>query len=120
MTSKVQAYDLSDGSAKWFVRGTEDPEEAIRVVLDEYPEATEDLIPEDADVDYDIVARVERIGWFRFSPCFCGDHGWHLDFSNGPGRGRFRGVYLDLDAVEQHFDCDDDLLTDAALMKETV
>lgn len=39
-----------------------------------------------------------RVGWFRTSPCWCGEHGWHLDAlgddrpQTPAGRGAFMGV----------------------------
>lgn len=108
--AKLQAYDLHDGSAKWFVRGTEDVAIAFKTVMSEYPECTEDLLPEE-DIGYDLefVPDVERVGWFRFSPCHCGEHGWHLDLVNGPGRGRFLGVWLNIVTKELQFESDNDL-----------
>jgi hypothetical protein len=41
-----------------------------------------------------------RVGWYRWTPChpsscFDGDgHSGHLGYADGPGRGVFRGVYL--------------------------
>lgn len=103
MTTK--AYQIHDGAAKWFVRGTDDPEAALEVLLDQYPEAAEHVEAE--DVDLELVPSAERAGWFRFSPCHCGDHGWHLGDVNGPGRGNFLGVLLDVTGVELVFESDE-------------
>jgi len=59
---------------------------------------------EDAE---DVRARVEhidsltpRVGWYRWTPCHessCydgGGHSGHLGYADGPGRGVFRGVFL--------------------------
>lgn len=120
MTAKMKAYQIQDGSARWFVRGTTDPEEAFKVLMDEYPEAEEDVwIEEDLGFDLELVPEVEQVGWFRFSPCTCGEHGWHLDSRSGPGRGNFVGVWLSVAAVPLQFDGEEPL-TDCGTVLETV
>lgn len=104
MTATV-AYQINDGAAKWFVRGTDDPEAALAILLDEYPESAEDVEAE--DVDLELVPNVDRAGWFRFNPCTCGEHGWHLGYANGPGRGNFIGVSLDVSGVELMYESDE-------------
>lgn len=52
----------------------------------------------------EVVGRIDRltprVGWYRWTPCndnSCydgGGHSGHLGYANGPGRGVFRGVYL--------------------------
>jgi hypothetical protein len=58
-------------------------------------------LPEDVE---ESIARIDRltprVGWYRWTPCnenSCfdgGGHSGHLGYANGPGRGVFRGVYL--------------------------
>jgi hypothetical protein len=54
--------------------------------VQERVEAVDDLAP--------------RVGWYRWTPCHessCwdgGGHSGHLGYADGPGRGVFRGVYL--------------------------
>jgi hypothetical protein len=57
--------------------------------------------PEDVQDSVDGVDRlIPRVGWYRWTPCHessCfdgGGHSGHLGYANGPGRGVFRGVYL--------------------------
>ena len=106
VVSAMAAYQINDGNAGWFVRGTDDPETALRVLLDEYPEAA-DHVPEPEGTDLELHPMVDRAGWFRFNPCHCGDHGWHLGNASGPGRGRFLGVSLDVGWYEVEFESDE-------------
>jgi hypothetical protein len=108
----MRLYRLYDGSAHWFLRGTDDVDVAREVANqdDEVMEWAEEVAPE--DVDWEVELDVDRAGWFRFSPCSphsCGDHSWHLNNANGPGRGAFLGVYFDVRPVETEYDTDLDI-----------
>jgi hypothetical protein len=94
---------ITDGGA--VVRGTDDVETAREALIDHY---------EGEDDDYGDVmtlwgalgralyARVVRVGWFRWNPC-CQNTCWedfqhrpgHLDYRDGPGRGRWQGVLFE-------------------------
>jgi hypothetical protein len=95
---KTQVYLLTEGD--WFVRGTDDVAAATSLLL-----AEEDLYDvEDgraADVDLEPKVSVERTGLFRFAPCWCGDHGWHLENAAKPGHGVFPGVRFDSVVFEE-------------------
>ena len=100
----MQAYRIYDGDAEWLVRGTLDPVAAMNHLVEEYPEAAEGVIAEDFDVE--LIPHVERAGLFRFNPCHCGEHGWHLAFRNKRGHGVFEGVLLDIGGNEIIYDSD--------------
>ncbi len=94
-------YKLTEGD--YFVRGTQDLD-VVKAMIEE----SEDFLDELFDLDYDWEAQlnVSRAGYFRFNPCNCGEHGWHLGYASGPGRGRFEGVQFDPEAVEIVFEMD--------------
>lgn len=88
----MRVYHLTEG--EWFVRGTDDVAEATSVLLDD-PDVAEydDGIATDCDLEPEV--SVIRAGLFRFAPCNCGEHAWHLNNAAKPGRGVFRGVFFD-------------------------
>ena len=114
--TKTGVYDLTEGG--FMVRGTDDPAEALLIAINARPLALEDLIdvlrPEvfestgfiDEDREnftsnaahaFQRWLRNPITGWLRFSPChsLCGEHHWHWDTANGPGRGVFKGVIFE-------------------------
>jgi hypothetical protein len=88
---------------EFVVSGTTDEAEARAAVLewlrtdDEAATGEEDEAYRQDRVDGLVV---HRSGWFRWNPCSprsCydgGGHSGHLGYSDGPGRGRWQGVYL--------------------------
>lgn len=81
-------------SAEVIVRGTDDVEVAREYALELL---AEELYEDAAEV---VEGLRPRIGWYRWNPCHessCfdgGGHAGHLGYADGPGRGRWRGVYL--------------------------
>lgn len=107
--SKIRVHHISDGDARYLVRGTTDLEVVRRLLEDD--DYVRDEAPEDEDWEVELV--VVRVGLFRVNPCGCGEHGWHLGFANKPGRGVFTGVYLDAHPVPVTFSVDE-VLPDSA------
>lgn len=106
----MKVHEVYEGGARWFVRGTTDPQVAMEFVLDEYPEAAETYVDEGYDVEpYPVV---ERAGLFRFNPCGrnCGDHSWHLGYASKRGHGVFEGIYLDVGFRELTYECDGEMI----------
>lgn len=93
---KVQTYRIHEGSAEWLVRGTDDPKEALDILLKDQ-DAFDEMywLVENKDQDVEPKLRVERTGYFRMNPCRTGEFGWLLGRAAGPGRGNFKGVYCD-------------------------
>lgn len=96
----MQAYQIYDGNVNWFVRGTQDPEEALRCLLSEFPDEVEDDAPEAEEFDLEPHPGPDtEAGKFHFNPCppSCGEHGWHLSQPRQNYRkGWFDGVLLDI------------------------
>lgn len=115
-------YEMSEGD--WLVRGTDDPMRALELIvaqLDESPDGDARLYgvapfrpgidPPDyeihpefvaamADWCYDMLVRA-RPGYYRRNPrspysweSVQDGWTWMLGYTNGPGRGTFRGVYF--------------------------
>lgn len=73
-------------------------DENLRRVMADKPNLNDEIDARVAEL-LPVHYRAERIGWWRFNPCnesMCdeGPHTWHLGECSGPGRGRFRGVFL--------------------------
>lgn len=109
----MRGYRLDDGS--WFVRGTENVQEAFTFLLKEYNEEMVDQVDWQIDheddepvCDFDIEFKCHEAGLWRFVPCapnLCGEHGWHLHSARKRGRGVFPGVQFDsLIAVPIEYD----------------
>lgn len=93
-------YHLTEGN--WFVKGTVDHDE-VRQLLAEH-EDVQDQAPEDCDWEVSLIQ--PEAGWWRFVPCSCGDHGWHVVHARGKGRGAFQGVLLEAYPQPVEFDVD--------------
>ncbi|KUM34559.1 hypothetical protein [Arthrobacter sp. EpRS71] len=119
-TSKTAIYHMTEGEV--LVRGTTDPTEAIRIIVESNYEdnwrweeiidgASRDGVKDSTLTDEDRAAMVTEAaeffarrlepqnhstGWFRKNvQAPGGDYTWMLGHMDGPGRGNFRGVLFD-------------------------
>lgn len=113
---KTAVHGFAEGG--FMVRGTTDPTEAIRLAVEdcdlyEMEDITAPLAPSwyddpdreawresfklDAANYFARLLAIARVGWLRISPCpgSCGEHSWHWQHADGPGRGNFEGVLFD-------------------------
>jgi hypothetical protein len=108
-TRPIKVTPMMDGDGYMIAR-TDDVDAAREAARQwERDRADEDAGPDglsewDAQYRDELVACVDRlvprVGWYRWTPCHessCydgGGHSGHLGYADGPGRGVFRGVYL--------------------------
>lgn len=85
-------------SADWMVSRTEDVALARELVYAEL--RNDDPLEDEAEHRAQVERLDARVGWYRWTPCHpssCydgGGHSGHLGYTNRPGRGVFRGVFL--------------------------
>jgi hypothetical protein len=93
----AKAIDYIDGGA-WLVRGDRDltEEEARRALFERYVNVgdEEGCRWDEADAAEAVTRWDVKIGLYRKSPCFCGEHGWHMQEASKRGPGVFTGAYL--------------------------
>lgn len=98
--SKTAVHRIHDGNAEWLVRGTSDPDEALKILLEEGDYYDLDAyceVPEGEEDLYDAVAVPERCGLFRINPVHPdSDYGWMLGEATKRGPGVFEGVLMDV------------------------
>jgi hypothetical protein len=105
LVSELKVTPFYEGG-EFTVRGTEDVD-AAREAVKAWERASWAEDPDEWRTEDELKERLERIdsltprvGWYRWNPCHessCydgGGHSGHLGYCDGPGRGRWRGVYF--------------------------
>jgi hypothetical protein len=88
----IKVWPIDWGDA-FLVRGTDDVEAARHAVFEHLHKQGDHTPDEAADRIYRLRPEV---GWYRTNPCICGDeHRFDMATADGPGRGTFRGIYLE-------------------------